>query len=234
MSLSLSGSWLSHCSDCYRRREKNRNDTKYTASAYTRRKLEFKIKCKLPSGIFCPGYWLDNKGSTLTCDFNNPAPYPSLHPIPAGCERDRCMEVKLEELSGYKRTRVNKFIKTEKGDWQPESKIELKCSVWCLRGEESETAELAVWVRFCHGCSFFFWGGGGTESEWLSLAASDNSMISFCLHLRYSPRVWIIFTTRHWYNLYQRIPCFQRTKRLHIFTMPHHSATASHATTRRY
>lgn len=160
MSLSLSGSWLSHCSDCYRRREKNRNDTKYTASAYTRRKLEFKIKCKLPSGIFCPGYWLDNKGSTLTCDFNNPAPYPSLHPIPAGCERDRCMEVKLEELSGYKRTRVNKFIKTEKGDWQPESKIELKCAVWCLRGEESETAELAVWVRFCHGCSFFFGGGG--------------------------------------------------------------------------
>lgn len=75
----------------------------------------------------------------------------------------------------------------------------------------------------------FFWGGGGTESEWLSLAASDNSMISFCLHLRYSPRVWIIFTTRHWYNLYQRIPCFQRTKRLHIY-LPCHITVRLHLT----
>lgn len=29
---------------------------------------------QITTGYNCPGYWLDNKGSTLTCNFGEPAP----------------------------------------------------------------------------------------------------------------------------------------------------------------
>lgn len=45
-----------------------------TDSAYSGNQIRICNEMQITNGYYCPGYWLDNKGSTLTCNFNNPAP----------------------------------------------------------------------------------------------------------------------------------------------------------------
>ncbi len=68
---------------------------------------------------------------------------------------------------------------------------------------------------------------GGTESEWLSLAASDNGMISFCLDSRYSPQLWIISPPGIDPIFIYSVSRASDAKRQNIFTKPHRSVAIS-------
>lgn len=64
-SLSRSGSWLSFCCN---------KGGKRGALPIFRFQIKIWNQMQITTGYNCPGYWLDNKGSTLTCNFGEPAP----------------------------------------------------------------------------------------------------------------------------------------------------------------
>lgn len=187
-------------------------------------------------GYYCPGYWLDNKGSTLTCNFNNPAPslchrlcasppYSGAKGTHAGrCgyrnwdtwvkkEKDR-REMDKKEKNDSKRARVHKKKIRDRLNWNEQCEV--------CRARKARQLSLLVESAFVLTAHF-----GYTNSEWLSLAASDNAMISFCLDLRYSRQLWIIFPPDTDPIFIYSVSFASNAKRQNIFTKPRRSVATS-------
>lgn len=119
-----------------------------------------------------------------------------------------------KEKNDSKRARVHKKKIRDRLNWNEQCEV--------CRARKARQLSLLVESAFVLTAHF-----GYTNSEWLSLAASDNAMISFCLDLRYSRQLWIIFPPDTDPIFIYSVSFASNAKRQNIFTKPRRSVATS-------